>query len=109
MEHIKVKRIHSGLLADQLDAETPIAEPQAGSTFHINYVYASKEEMIAYPYYVTEENLEEVQKNWKKTKVQVGDQISSWDKGGWTTLSGRAGEHLIRDEKILEIRLTRMS
>ena len=109
MEHIKVKRIHSGLLADQLVAVTPTAEPQSESTFRINHVHASYEEMITYPYYVTEENLEEVQKNWKKTKVQVGDLISSWDKGGWTTLSGRAGEHLIRDEKILEIRLTRMS
>jgi hypothetical protein len=42
-------------------------------------------------------------------KAQVGDMLYEWDMGGWLSLSGRAGEALFRDDKLVSSVLTRMS
>jgi len=80
---------------------------------YLDYKIESSTEVLEpnseYPYEVTEQNVESLRKEWKSEDVQVGDQVTFWDKGGWGSLSGRAGEHIRRDGKIILSRLTRMS
>jgi hypothetical protein len=84
--------------------------PPQGTLFYLDFKYGSSEsDKPEYPYEITPENIETVRKNWKDLDLQVGDQITQWDKSGWGSLSGRAGEQVRRNGEIIHTRLTRMS
>ena len=92
---------------DQIEIK-PLPAP-IGHLFYLDYVIQLVKEEPDYPYNVTKENFEAVKKNWEKADLQIGDQITQWDKGGWGSLAGRAGEHIRRNGKIVASRLTKMS
>lgn len=59
---------------------------------------------------VSEKYLDEEQNFFGNNDIEIGDSIYYWDSGGWMTLSGRAGEIVIRNDKeIISIKLLRMS
>lgn len=75
----------------------------------LEYTYVSSEVPINYPYLVTQDNLKQTQANFKTEDVVIGDTVDEWDTGGWLQLAGRAGEHIVRNGKVVHTRLTRMS
>lgn len=99
-------------IASELVEVKPMGEPQ-GVLLYMDFKVERSETYLEpqdqYPYRVTEENVEALRKEWKVEGIQVGDEVTFWDKGGWGSLSGRAGEHIRRDGKIICSRLTRMS
>jgi hypothetical protein len=95
-------------IASELVAVKPMTAPQ-GVIHYIDFKVNESDTYTEYPYTVTEENLETLRKEWKKDDIQIGDQVTYWDKGGWSSLGGRAGEHIRRNGEIIHTRLTRMS
>jgi hypothetical protein len=105
-------KIDAKTIAYDLAEVKPMPEP-LGVLLYMDFKIKESQEYLEpqsqYPYTVSEENLEALRKEWKKDDIQIGDQVTYWDKGGWGSLSGRAGEHIRRDGKIIHTRLTRMS
>lgn len=56
---------------------------------------------------VDQQNISEVILLHKE--AQPGDRLYEWDMGGWHSLSGRAGDALFRDDRLISNRITRFS
>jgi len=108
-------RVQPQTVGMDLVSVQPMTAP-SGKASIMDVVYVTNEDKISYPYSVTEENIEEVKKNWELTKhakysehgeIQVGDVIDEWKYGG--ALSMRKGEMIVRDGIEIYTRLTAMS
>lgn len=90
-----------------LQSILPQNHPTADSLFHLDFSFGS----VKYErsFVVDKTNLESTKKDFKTDNVQVGDEVRPWDDGGWESLTGRAGEEVVRNGEIVAKRLTRLS
>lgn len=58
---------------------------------------------------VTNENIADVKLDYPDDEIQLGDTIYLWDMGGWSSMSGRSGEAIFRDDEYVASKLIKMS
>lgn len=130
MEFPTIKNVASKLVANDIIPMMPDTS-QRGKSFHLQHVYNEPEErnvtdpnarpnvsvdvcpLVEYVTgrigHVNTDNIDKIKDEFKDEDIQIGDTIYEWDMGGWTTMSGRAGEAIFRDDEYITSRLTKMS
>lgn len=100
-----VNNISPKTLAQDIVPVFPIEEGK--SVFHIVVKHEHEEEV--YDKIIGEANIAKYRELFKTKNILVGDNIETWDDGGWLQLAGRAGLQLVRNGSVIKKILTRMS
>lgn len=127
-----LRSVHAKTVAQDLVSVKPMEKPSTKMMHDLDVIYKtdSEQELVdktrmpnlskedtefsehvtGYLKEVTKDNLEQVRKEFKNEKIQIGDEIFAWDMGGWHALAGRAGEIVVRNNtEFITARLTKMS